>query len=366
MTIDDSVYMNRALNLARKAWGNTWPNPMVGAVIVKNGHILGEGYHHYAGSYHAEIEALRKCKENPQDSTMYVTLEPCCHFGKTPPCTEAIIQAGIKKVFISIKDPNPKVSGKGIKRLKAAGIEIHSGLLKEEATILNEGFIHFHRTGNPLVVLKIAQTLDGKIATANYDSKWITGKESRKFVQMLRAGSDAILVGSHTIIQDNPELVVHSNKPYKRYPYRIILDTRGMLNPQFKVFSKQLKDCPVFWVIGSQVSRKKIIQMENNSVKILQMKNKSSHIDLSWLMNELSKLDIHTLLVEGGSRIFGAFIDNCFADKMVIFQAPSIMGGQKSLSSIGGKGALTIDKLVHLKKPHYSLSGKDMVIEGYL
>jgi diaminohydroxyphosphoribosylaminopyrimidine deaminase/5-amino-6-(5-phosphoribosylamino)uracil reductase len=364
--MDDSIYMYRALALAKKAWGNTWPNPMVGAVIVKKGNIIGEGYHRYAGSSHAEIEAIKNCKESPAGSTIYVTLEPCCHYGKTPPCTDAIINSGIKKVVAAMKDPNPKVAGKGFNKLKKAGIDVKYGILKEEATLINEGYIHFYKTGRPFVTLKIAQTLDGKIATSRFDSKWITGKESRKYVQKLRAGSDAVLIGSNTVIRDNPELIVHSLKKFKRYPYRIILDTRGQLRPEYKVFSSHLEEYPVFWVIGSAVPTRKIAEMEKNGIRVLQMQNSSEHIDLHWLLNQLAILDIHNLLVEGGSQIFGAFIDQKLANKLVLFMAPSIMGGKSSIPSIGGKGVEKISELIYLKKIHYFMWGKDLLVEGYL
>jgi diaminohydroxyphosphoribosylaminopyrimidine deaminase/5-amino-6-(5-phosphoribosylamino)uracil reductase len=364
--MDDSKYMYRALALAKKAWGNTWPNPMVGAVIVKNGNIIGEGYHRYAGSYHAEVEALRNCKESPEGASIYVTLEPCCHFGKTPPCTDAIINSGIKKVVAAMKDPNPKVAGKGLNKLKKAGIDVKYGVLQEEASLVNEGYVHFHKVGKPFVTLKIAQTLDGKIATSSFDSKWITGKESKKYVQNLRAGSDAILIGSNTVIRDNPELIIHSLKKFKRYPYRIILDTRGQLTPEYKVFSNHIEEYPVFWVIGSAVTTRKIAAMKKKGIRVLQMKSKSNHIDLNWLLNQLALLDIHNLLVEGGSQIFGAFIDQKLANKLVLFLAPSIMGGESSIPSIGGKGVAKISELIHLKKPHYLMSGNDLLVEGYL
>ena len=362
----NDTYMQRALDLANLAWGDTSPNPMVGAVIVKNGRIIGEGYHLYAGADHAEVMALKQSTEDVRGSELYVTLEPCCHQGRTPPCSQAVIQAGIKKVYIAIQDSNPKVAGQGIHQLRAAGIDVEVGLLSKPAEILNEGFLHFHRTGKPFVILKVGQTLDGKIATATGESKWITGPESRQRVQHIRAGVDAILAGSETILKDNPELIVHSERKYHHQPIRIILDTRGRLTPEYTVFQKTDTAPQTYWVIGPNVPFAKIKEMENRGVVVIPTGTLNGHIDLTKLMDTLGQMHIQSILVEGGAGIHGAFMDAGLVHKAVFFIAPVIMGGTAALSSIGGTGVPNLKSIYSLEHIHTESLGKDVMMEGYL
>ncbi len=370
-------FMERAILLARKGWGNTSPNPMVGAVLVKNGKIIGEGYHKYAGADHAEVMAIKSAKGKVQGSTLYVNLEPCCHYGRTPPCTSAIIESGIKKVVIGICDPDPRVSGKGLAKLRKSGIIVMTDILEEESQRLNEGYWYYKRTGLPFVIMKIAQTLDGKIATANGNSKWISGRESREYVQEIRAGVDAILVGSGTVLVDNPELVVHGKKRYHRYPARIILDSTAQVPSSAKVFKKGKVSPKTYWVIGENaLGRRPSVKAEElgetpssqieASIEIMPIDAINGHINVKSLLQELGKRGIQSILVEGGARVHGAFLDAKMVNKVLCFIAPKLMGGRNSLSSIAGKGIKTLEQMSKLKDMTVRFLGEDIVIEGYL
>jgi len=294
---NDEYFINETLRLAKKAIGWTNPNPMVGAVIVKNGQIIARGYHKRAGLPHAEIEALRVAKNSVQGATLYVNLEPCNHYGRTPPCTDAIIQAGIKRVVCSMLDPNSKVHGRGIAKLKQAGISVSMGLREKESRVLNEAFFTFHKKKRPFVAIKFAASLDGKIATYAGDSKWITNQKARLFARKLRGEYQAILVGINTVMRDNPHLGVRS--PGKRDPLRIILDSNLQIPLNFKV----LRDNNVLIATTIHASKYKKKLLAKRGVPILTFKSKS--IPMKKLLSSLWRRGIVSILAEGGGETLG-------------------------------------------------------------
>jgi len=363
--MNDIYFMKKTLTLAAKGKGRTSPNPLVGAVIVKDGKIIAADYHRKAGSFHAEVLALNKAGKKAKGATLYVNLEPCCHTEKrTPPCTKAIIRSGIKKVVVAMIDPNPKVSGMGLKELRKAGIETVSGVMEAEAKHLNEAFIKYITKKGPFVILKIAQSLDGKIATARGESKWITGEEARRYVHKLRNEVDAILVGIGTVKKDNPSLDCRIKGG--RNPYRIIVDS----NLQIPLNAKVLKhDDGKTIVIGARRAvplRKKIEQLQNMGAHVLTVKNKNGKIDLRSLMKELGRLEITSVMIEGGSSVNASVLANGIADKVMIFVAPKIIGGVDSIPSIGGKSPALLRNAFNLNNLQVKKIGEDLLLEGYL
>jgi diaminohydroxyphosphoribosylaminopyrimidine deaminase/5-amino-6-(5-phosphoribosylamino)uracil reductase len=353
--------MQRALELAAKAKGRTSPNPMVGAVIVKGYRIISEGYHKTAGTPHAEIVALRKAGNKAKGATLFVTLEPCCHTDKlTPPCTKAIIKSGVSKVIVATTDPNPRVSGKGIRELRAAGIETEVGVLRSEAKTLNETFNKFITTKEPFVVLKIAQSLDGKIATAKGESKWITGKTSRKHVHQLRNDLDAVLVGIGTVMKDNPSLDCRIRGG--RNPYRIIVDSGLRIPLSSKVL--EYDDNKTIIATTSKAGERKIRQLREHGATVLIIKSKAGRVNLKALMKELGKLDITGVMIEGGSSIASSAVSAGIVDRVMFFVAPRIIGGTDSIPSIGGKSPSLLGNAIKLKDLRATTSGDDILIEG--
>jgi diaminohydroxyphosphoribosylaminopyrimidine deaminase/5-amino-6-(5-phosphoribosylamino)uracil reductase len=336
----DVQYIKQTLRLAKKGLGYTSPNPMVGAVIIKNGIILGSGYHHKAGEAHAEIEALRSFQGSFNGATLYVNLEPCTHQGKTPPCTEAIIKAGISRVVIGTLDPNPLVSGKGVARLKKAGIEVSVGFLSDEARTLNETFFCLHEQGRPFIAIKFAGSLDGKIATASHDSKWITSEKARRYSQNLRSHYQAILVGINTVIEDDPHLGTRVRG--KVDPLRIILDST--LHVPLK--SQVLRDNNVLIVTTGRADQAKQKILTRRGVPLFVCPGDS--IELPHVMQELVSREVISLLVEGGGTVLGSFVDNHLVDKVYAFYGPLIIGGVDSVAAIAGTGAAYISQSLKL------------------
>lgn len=346
--ISDELFIRQTLKLAKKGLSWTNPNPMVGVVIVKNGRIIGKGFHQQAGKAHAEIAALRKT-EYPKGATLYVNLEPCATFGKTPPCVEAIIKAKIKKVVCSTLDPNPKNHGKGIAKLNEAGIETLVGVLENEAKILNETFFTFQIKQRPFVAIKFAASLDGKIATYTGDSKWITNEKARNYARKLRSQYQAILVGINTVLTDDPHL---GNS------LRIILDPllRIPLNVQV------LRDRNVILATLLKTDKRKKKLMEDKGFEILVFDG--DHISIPKLLSKLQEKEIISVFVEGGGETLGNFIDSKIIDKVYGFHAPIIVGGKQALT-IGGKGASTIDQALRLKNVSFKKFDDDLLIIGY-
>ncbi len=356
-------YMQHAIRLAKKGLYTTDPNPNVGCVIVKDDTIIGEGWHQRAGEAHAEINALAEAGSQAQNATVYVTLEPCCHTGRTPPCVDALIKAGVKKVFVAMQDPNPLVAGKGLKKLQDAGIETQCGLLSEQAIALNPGFIKRMQSGRPFVRVKLAMSLDGRTAMASGESQWISSEASREDVQHMRAQSSAILTGIDTVLADDPSLNVRLNaKQLKvdrvRQPKRIVLDSQFRMPKNAKIFSVE-GECIVYTTVGSgDDSQNKKGQNDNDQYPytVESCAKIDGKIDLSALMLNLANKEINLLHVEAGSVLCGALLKNGLVDEIIIYIAPHIMGDSaKGLFHLPG-----LDKM----KDRVSLQIKDVRAVG--
>ncbi len=359
----DVEMMDRALALARRAAGQTSPNPMVGAVVVKNRRIIGEGYHHRAGSPHAEIHALKAAGDRAKESDLYVTLEPCCTYGRTPPCTDAIIAAGIRRVVVAAVDPNPKHSGQGLELLKKADIRVEVGLLGEEANRLNEPFNKWIRTGMPFVTVKAAMSLDGKIATRTGESKWITGEKSRALVQELRRGTDAIMVGAGTVVADNPQLTVREGA-IDRQPWRVIVDGHGRTALDAQVFTDDGRSRTIVLTNerAPELWRK---QLAERGVTVVPCALLGDHLDVHDVLKQLSQREIINVLVEGGGQLIGALFDARLVDKAVLFYAPKIIGGTNAPTAVEGQGIGLLKDSVSLRKLEWRHLGEDFVVIGY-
>jgi diaminohydroxyphosphoribosylaminopyrimidine deaminase / 5-amino-6-(5-phosphoribosylamino)uracil reductase len=349
----DGLFMDEALRLAAKGSGWTNPNPMVGAVIVKAGKIIGRGYHRRAGGPHAEIEALLEAGAGARGATLYANLEPCSHFGKTPPCTEAIINTGIKRVVCSAIDPNPQVQGKGVARLKLFGISVSIGVRRTQARSLNEAFFVFHEKQRPFVAFKCAMSLDGKLATRTGDSKWITGEEARAFARNLRCAHQAILIGVNTVIADNPHLGARTKR--MKDPVRIIVDSHLRIPERARV----LRDSNVIIATTSVASKTKMKRLENRGIRILTFKG--ARVPIIKLLVELRKLGIISVFVEGGGEVLGSFIDAKIVDKAYIFYAPILVGGTRA-HFIGGGGIGGIADALRFKRMSAHTIGRDVLI----
>lgn len=357
--MNDEIYMNEALKIAANARGRTSPNPLVGAVIVKNNRIIAEGWHRQAGTPHAEINALNMAGDLAKDSTLYVTLEPCSHFGRTPPCANAIVNAGIKKVVIAMTDPNPKVAGRGIEILKNAGIEVEVGILEDQARRLNEVFIKWITTQKPFVTLKTAMSLDGKIATATGQSQWITSEESRRKVHELRDINDAIMIGIGTVLADNPSLTTRIDGG--KNPIRIIVDSQlrtpinanVIVDGQAKTIIATTKNAPI----------NKVDALKKSGVEII-FCGDDRRVDLNILMNELASREITSIFVEGGGTLNFSLLENHLVDKVFAFIAPKIIGGREALTSVEGDGFSDLNKAINLKNITTEMIGEDILISG--
>ncbi|MFA5193514.1 MAG: bifunctional diaminohydroxyphosphoribosylaminopyrimidine deaminase/5-amino-6-(5-phosphoribosylamino)uracil reductase RibD [Verrucomicrobiia bacterium] len=359
----DGEMMERALALARRAMGQTSPNPMVGAVVVKNRRIIGEGYHHRAGAPHAEIHALKAAGDRAKGSDLYVTLEPCCTHGRTPPCTDAIIAAGIRRVVVAAVDPNPKHSGQGLELLKKADIRVEVGVLGEAASRLNEPFNKWIRTGMPFVTIKAAMSLDGKIATRTGESKWITGENSRALVQELRRGADAVMVGSGTIVTDNSQLTVHDGA-IDQQPWRVVVDSRGRAALDARVFTDEDRLRTIVFTNerAPELWRK---QLAERGVTVLPCALLGDHLDVRDVLTQLSQREIINVLVEGGGQLIGALFDARLVDKAVLFYAPKIIGGADAPTAVEGQGIGPLKDAISLRKVEWRRLGEDFVVIGY-
>ncbi|MFP4698370.1 MAG: bifunctional diaminohydroxyphosphoribosylaminopyrimidine deaminase/5-amino-6-(5-phosphoribosylamino)uracil reductase RibD [Eubacteriales bacterium] len=361
----DIKYMYRAVELAKKGIGYTRPNPLVGAVIVKEDKIIGEGYHEYFGGPHAEINAIKKANENVEGATMYVTLEPCSHYGKTPPCAKAIVEKKLKKVIIGMKDPNPVVSGNGIKILKDNGIEVIAGVLEEDIIKLNEIFIKYITTKRPFSIMKTAMTLDGKISTFTGDSKWITNEYSREYVHKLRHKVSSIMVGVGTVLADNPKLTTRLNNKKTLDPVRIIVDTKGRTPIDSNVLNVQSKAKTII-ATTEKVSKEKIKAFQDKGADMLITPLKDNKVDLRFLMQKLGEKGIDSVLIEGGATLNYSCIKEGVIDKVLAFIAPKIIGGEEAKTPIGGKGIECIDDAITLKGLNINKFKEDIMIEGYI
>jgi diaminohydroxyphosphoribosylaminopyrimidine deaminase / 5-amino-6-(5-phosphoribosylamino)uracil reductase len=355
--MNDTYYMNLALNLARGTLGQTAPNPVVGAVVVKDNQIVGMGAHLKAGEPHAEVHALRMAGDRAKNATLYVTLEPCSHHGKTPPCADLVIQTGIKKVFVATTDPNPQVSGFGIEKLKVAGIEVEVGLQQEEARELNKMFFYNISTGLPYVTLKSAISLDGKIATSTGESKWITGEEARNDVHQFRHQHDAILVGVNTVIKDNPSLTTRLENGGKN-PIRIILDTQLRTPLQANIVTDSQAQT---WIVTGPVIDEKL-EADFTAMGITIIKMAEKKIQIQEMLKIIGEMGVTSLYVEGGSEIQGSFLKEQAYQQVITYIAPKLIGGKLAPISFGGEGILTMDEVVSLEIKKIDRVGNDIRI----
>jgi diaminohydroxyphosphoribosylaminopyrimidine deaminase/5-amino-6-(5-phosphoribosylamino)uracil reductase len=351
-----------AMRLALRARYATSPNPMVGAIVVKNGKIIGRGYHEKAGFPHAETIALEEAGENAKGATMYVTLEPCVHFGRTPPCVDRIIKSGIKEVIIGMIDPNPLNNGRGIKILRQHKIMVEVGVLEDKLKRLNEAFIKYITRRMPFITVKIAQSLDGKIATKTGDSKWITSDKSRVYAHRIRRHYDAIMVGINTILRDNPRLDTWFSK---RHPIKIIVDSQLSTPQDAHIFFKNSQVIIVTLPIsaGQETENRNILIKK---AKVLEVKEKAGQINLRDMLKKLAGLGITSILVEGGGTLNGSLFDEGLVDKVLFFISPKVVGGKNAIGSFMGQGISRIDKAVKLKDIKLRHIGEDFLIEGYV
>lgn len=358
----DKKYMEQALTIAQYGIGRTSPNPMVGAVIVNNGRVVGQGWHRQAGTPHAEVHALQQAGELARGATMYVTLEPCSHYGRTGPCVDAVIAAGIKKVVVAMTDPNPLVAGRGIKKLRATGIEVIDGVLATEAAQINEVFIKWISTQMPFVVLKSAMSLDGKIAAYTGHSQWITGSEARERVHQLRDCYDGILVGIGTVLADNPSLTTRLSYPGKN-PLRIIVDSKARIPLDAQVITDGL---PTVLAVTSQAPHSKLETLRACGVQVLLVDSKQGRVNLPQLFKTLGQQGITSILVEGGASINAAVLEENLVDKVQWFIAPKIIGGKDAPGPVGGNGVADVNHAKLLEDIKMETMGEDILISAYV
>jgi diaminohydroxyphosphoribosylaminopyrimidine deaminase/5-amino-6-(5-phosphoribosylamino)uracil reductase len=364
--VSDQKYMQESLSLAQKGKGFTSPNPAVGAVVVKNNKVVGRGWHKGAGLAHAEVEAINDAGDEAKNSTIYVTLEPCNHHGKTPPCTEKIINAGISRVVIGCKDPNPNVKGDGIQRLKENKIDVEVNILKKEAETLIEDFAWYTCNGKkPFVTLKCASTIDGRIATSTGDSKWITNEISRAYVHKLRHETDAILIGAGTLKSDDPSLTARINGFDAKDPVRVILDPDLVIDKNAKVI-KQKSDAQTIIVTSKSTSDLKKSALEKAGATIIEIPFENSFFDLNILLEKLGKMGILSLLVEGGSTVIHSFLNDKLINKAYFFIAPTIYGGSDGIPICNGTGPKLMKDAIKLSDINVSRFDEDVLIQGYI
>ncbi len=362
MKHSDEYYMRRTLKLARRGEGMVSPNPLVGAVIVKDDRIIGEGYHRRFGGHHAEIEALRRATTHVKGATLYVTLEPCCHHGKTPPCTESLIAAGIARVVAGTADPNPLVSKKGIAILRRHGMETTVGVLADECARLNERFFTFMKTGLPFVTLKFAQTLDGRIACMSGHSRWISSAPSLKFAHRLRALHDAVLVGVGTVIQDDPLLTVRLARG--RNPLRIVVDSTLRIPPDAGILNDQDSARTIIATTRRAGARKRA-GLKDKGIELLTVAaDKEGRVNLKKLLAELGKRGISSLLVEGGSSLITSALKERLADRLVTIIAPKIVGA--GIDAVGDLAIRKMDDAIMLADREVYRLGDDLIVDARL
>jgi len=360
-------YMEHALSLARLALGQVSPNPAVGAIVVKNGVVIGQGYTQPPGSWHAEVLALKQVGEEARGGVMYVSLEPCCHYGRTPPCTQAIIAAGINGVHMAMLDPNPLVSGRGKDELERAGIRIYVGEHEEEAKEINEAYTKFITTGMPFVTAKFAVSLDGKIATKSGDSKWISGSEARKYVHYLRYTADAVMAGVNTVLVDDPYLTARvcggKGGTVRKQPLRVIVDGRGRTPLTARLFRQPGK---ALLALGRLVTPDEKRAFAQVGAELVELPSEEGQVDLKRLVKALGEREITSVLVEGGGILLGSLFDYGLVDKVVAFVAPIIIGGKEAKTAVGGEGVNKVADSLKLKRIKVEQFGDDLMVSGYV
>ncbi|MGQ9455154.1 MAG: bifunctional diaminohydroxyphosphoribosylaminopyrimidine deaminase/5-amino-6-(5-phosphoribosylamino)uracil reductase RibD [Armatimonadota bacterium] len=351
-------YMRRALRLAAR--GRPSPNPMVGAVVVKDGKVVGEGYHRRAGEPHAEAVALQKASSSARGAVLYVTLEPCCHHGRTPPCTRSIIDAGVTEVYAAMLDPDPKVAGKGFDELVRAGVRVHYPLLESEARRLNEAYIKHRTTGLPLVTLKSAMSLDGCIATASGDSKWITSERSRLFAHRIRAKVDAIVIGAGTARLDNPQLTARVGERVY-YPRRVVVTKSGNLPSDLKIFNEP-GECIIACPGGFDDAV--ISELGRSAVQVMVLPIVCGRVSMHALMKRLGDMGCLSVLIEGGAETAAAALEERVVDRVMFFYSPKIIGGLRATHAVGGVGVGSVDAAIKIRDARMRRLGEDFLVEG--
>ncbi|MFQ5846767.1 MAG: bifunctional diaminohydroxyphosphoribosylaminopyrimidine deaminase/5-amino-6-(5-phosphoribosylamino)uracil reductase RibD [Candidatus Methylomirabilales bacterium] len=358
------AYMQRALSLAARGRGRTSPNPMVGAVLTRHGAIVGEGYHAYAGGDHAELSALKAAGGSARGATCYVTLEPCAHYGKTPPCTQALIEAGITEVAIATYDPNPLVAGKGVRSLREAGVSVKVGLLQEEAVRLNETYVKYMRTGEPFVFLKAALSLDGKLATRTGDSQWMTGALARHRVHEMRNTLDAVVVGIGTVLKDDPMLTTRLGGPEDRDPLRVIVDSRGRLPLTARLF--RAGSPPPLVAVGPRTSPARLRRLQERGAEVTVLPPGEGGLSLPALTRELGRRQITSVMIEGGGKLATSALHAGIVDKVILMVAPILIGGKTAPTLLQGDGVEKLAEALRVKQLTVERIGEDLVLEGYL
>ena len=359
-TFDDNYYMGIAIRLARKGIGKTSPNPMVGAVIVAKGKIIGQGYHKRCGDHHAEINAINSAGKNIKGATFYITLEPCSHYGRTPPCIDALIQVDPERVVVGSLDPNPEVNGKGVKILRSKGITVDVGIRESECRQLNEHYFKFIKAGMPYITVKYAQTLDGRIATKSGDSQWISSEASRKYVHRLRSINDSIMVGAGTVAADNPQLTVRHVKG--KNPFRIIVDSKLSISLKSSVLTDVHSHLTII-ATTSSASAVRMASVKKRGAEVwVVKKERNGRVSLQDLLRDLGKREIMSVLVEGGSEIITSLLKANLVNKMIIPIAPKIIG--KGLEAIGDLNINKINKAIRFSSFKTMKKGDDIIFEG--
>ena len=359
----DHRFMRRALRLAARGRGWAGPNPMVGAVIVADGQVVGEGFHRGPGTAHAEIVALDRAGEKARGATMHLTLEPCTHHGRTPPCAPRVAASGLARVVIASEDPNPRVAGGGIRALRDAGIEVETGLLRERENRLNEAYRKYITTGRPFVTLKIATSLDGKIATRTGESRWITGERARTMAHRLRRDSDAVLVGVQTVLADDPQLTVRHVRD-RREPLRVVADSTA--RTPLTAHLMRSGESPPLIAVTDRARDEDAQALRHIGAEVLVLPEREGRVDLGALLDELGRREAASLLVEGGAELSASLIEQGLADKLVIFVAPKIIGGAGARPAVAGAGVAAIEKAWPVRDIRCRRIGEDLMIEGYL
>ena len=360
--MSNNEFMQMALDLAVQAKGFTSPNPMVGAVVVKGNRMIATGWHKRCGSDHAEIVALKKAGARSRGAKLFVTLEPCFHYGRTPPCVDKVIDSGIREVVIGMVDPNPLTRGKSIAKLRRAGIKVKVGVLRPAAERINEIFIKYMRSKMPFVAAKCAQTLDGKIATVTGESKWITSSKTRDYARRIRDEFDAILVGVNTVLRDDPRL--NGTKKTKRLK-KIVLDS-SLQTPLTARLFKGIRPADCVIAVTRKASSAKIKQFQNKGVRVIICPVKDGHVDLKWLLKALAKEEITSILMEGGAHVIGSALKQKLVDKLYIYVAPKIIGDQDALSSVVGINTVNIGRSIRLKDLTSRNISQDILLTGYV
>ncbi|ALV22822.1 Diaminohydroxyphosphoribosylaminopyrimidine deaminase [Carnobacterium antarcticum] len=359
----DEEYMQLALNLAKKGKGWTSPNPLVGAVVVKDGRVIGQGYHETYGQPHAEVNAVASAKEDVAGATLYVTLEPCSHLGRTPPCSDLLIEKKIQRVVVGTFDPNPLVAGKGIERIRNAGVEVDVGVLEKECQLLNEVFMKYIITKEPFVVMKTAMSLDGKIATVTGESQWISGEASRQQVHNLRHELSGIMVGVETVIRDDPKLTARG--PNSKNPIRIVVDSQLRIPLASTVLTQQ-DTAKTIVAATERADSERVKTLKQMGVEVIVTKEKSGRVDLRELMKTLGAMGIDSVLLEGGAALNFSALEEGIVDKMQVYIAPKIIGGKHAKTAVEGAGVADLKEAFQLNRMTAGMVGEDLVVEGYL